>query len=255
MSDEWMPSLQLKLARQDYDQLPRHPAYKYELIGGVTYISPWPRYYHAQLDLSRFPAAAPDRPRANLRRLQSGDCELFVPIFKGAFGHLQPFGSLSDEDGEHATEQCLTRTFAGNDGPMVDPACFVAMEGEKLAGAILITLLPGGDPTEWDSFRWSEPAPSDLWERCQGQPHLTWIFVRRMGQGSGIGTQLLHEAAGVLRRQGYSTLWTTFMLGNDSSLLWHWRNGFELFPHAMSRRQMRKTFEKFKPQAEGDATP
>ena len=87
---------------------------------------------------------------------------------------------------------------------------------------------------------WHEAAPANLWDKGQGQPHLTWIFVRQYSQGAGIGTQLLQKAVRVLKKQGYKTLWTTFQQGNDSSALWHWRNGFELFPNLMSKRRRRR---------------
>ena len=38
---------------------------------------------------------------------------------------------------------------------------------------------------------------------------------------------------------GYTELISSFILGNDSSMLWHWRNGFELLPYSGSRRRFR----------------
>lgn len=246
MSDDWMPSLQMKLSRQEFDQLPRHPAYKYELIAGMTHISPWPRYYNAQLDLSLCQPPAPLAAADALvfRPICADDRSALVPIFMNAFARMQPFGSLLPDERRQAVEECLKRSWTGGDGPLAESASFVAMKEDDIVGAILITLLPGTDPTDWESYRWDEPPPADLWQRSQGQPHLTWIFVNRMGQGRGVGTQLLHKAVRVLRQQGYATLWTTFLLGNDSSLLWHWRNGFELLPHATSRRLLHESVRK-----------
>jgi GNAT superfamily N-acetyltransferase len=240
MSDEWMPTLKLNLPREEFDRLPRHPAYKYELIDGVTYISPWPQYSHAQLDFTRFRVEKDDHANAELRPARVEDAAALVPVFLGAFAWLQPYGSLSDEQGEIAAERSLTRTFTDGDGPWIEAASFVALHEGKIAGAILITLLPGGDPADWDSYRWHEPAPDDLWAKQGGQPHLTWIFVKKFSQGSGVGTQLLAEAVRVLKEQRYQSLWTTFMVGNDSSVLWHWRNGFELTPNPLSKRRRRR---------------
>jgi GNAT superfamily N-acetyltransferase len=240
MSDEWMPSLKLKLPREEFERLPRHPAYKYELIDGVTCISPWPRYYHAQLELQRFHAEEDDRADAEIRPAQAEDLAALIPVFLGAFARLQPYGSLSDEQGKLAAERSLTRTFTGGDGPWIEAASFVALHEGMIAGAILITLVPGGDPVDWDSYRWQEPAPGDLWAKQGGQPHLTWIFVKNISQGAGVGTQLLAEAVRALKDQRHQSLWTTFMAGNDSSLLWHWRNGFELAPYPMSKRRRRR---------------
>jgi GNAT superfamily N-acetyltransferase len=237
MSDQLMPSFQLKLSRDEFDRLPRHPAYKYELINGVTHLSPWPRYGHAQLDLGRFRPEQGEIGKADLRLVRAEDKDPLVPIFLAAFGRTQPYGSLSEEDRRRAGEAALERTFSGGDGPLAAAASFVALQDEVFAGAILITLLPGGDPTDWDCYHWEGDAPRNLWQERKGQPHLTWIFVRRFAQGHGVGTQLLNESVRVLEEQGYPTLWTTFMIGNDSSMLWHWRNGFELFPHMMSKRR------------------
>ena len=237
MSDDLMPHLHLELSRPDFERLPRHPAYKYELIDGTTYISPRPRYYHARLDLTPIVAITEERPEAQLRPARPEDLDALVPIFAGAFSRAQPFASLPREDGRHAAEQSLSRTFSGEDGPFVEPASFVMLEKEAVVGAILITLLPGGDPTDWDSYHWDETPAADLWARGQGQPHLTWIFVKWFSQGTGVGTRLLAETRRVLQERGYASLWTTFMVGNDSSLLWHWRNGFELLPYPLSKRR------------------
>jgi GNAT superfamily N-acetyltransferase len=115
----------------------------------------------------------------------------------------------------------------------------VAVDAD-LIGAILITLLPAGDPTEYESYYWNEPPPPDLLEQRLGRPHLTWVFVSRGHAGEGVGSALLGAAVRVLREFGYSELVTTFLLGNDSSMLWHWRNGFQLLPYPGSKREVRK---------------
>jgi ribosomal protein S18 acetylase RimI-like enzyme len=241
MSDARMPSLQLKISRQEFEQLPRHPAYKYEYLGSIAYLSPWPRYYHAQLDLPSYAPETNSVGQATLRPVRLEDVEAMTPIFARAFTRLQPFGSLLEPQLLLESEQALRMAFAGVDGPIAVPASFVALDQGNILGAILITLLPGGSPTEWDSYHWNEPAPEDLGSSQQGQPHLTWIFVDSLAQGTGIGSQLLHASVRVLRDQGYKKLWTTFMMGNDSSSLWHWRNGFELLPHFTSKRKSKRT--------------
>jgi GNAT superfamily N-acetyltransferase len=230
----------MKLSRADFDRLPRHPSYKYELIGGETRISPWPRYARAELRLSRYRPDAADLGTMKMRPARTTDVEALTPIFCGAFGHRQPYGSLDDEALHKAAETSLRRTFTGHDGPWVEAASFVALEDDKVAGAILITLLPGGDAADEETIVWREPPPADLWKKGEGQPHLTWIFVSRFRQGQGAGTRLLQQAVRVLKKQGYKTLWTTFLIGNESSMLWHWRNGFELGDSVYSKRRMRR---------------
>ncbi len=244
MSDEWMPTLRMKLSRADFDRLPRHSAFKYELIGGETWISPWPRHAHAELKLARFRPAKDDVAVLPTRNARVDDIEALLPIFRGAFGPVQPYGSLDDEALTKAGEISLQRTFTGEDGVLAEPASFVVLQDDKVAGAILITLLPGGDPNEWESIHWHETPPTDLWAKAEGQPHLTWIFVRRLEQGAGVGTQLLQTAVRALKKQGYKSLWTTFLIGNDASALWHWRNGFKLLPGMFSKRRMRREIGK-----------
>jgi L-amino acid N-acyltransferase YncA len=55
-----------------------------------------------------------------------------------------------------------------------------------------------------------------------------------------MGTALLAAATRELLRLGYTELLSTFMLGNDSSMLWHWRNGFRLLAYPGSVRRIRQ---------------
>ena len=76
MCDEWMPVLEWELTLEQYHQLPRNPAYKYEYIGGRALLSPRPRHYHARLDLSDLPEAPePVGPAAgvDLRSVDAAD--------------------------------------------------------------------------------------------------------------------------------------------------------------------------------------
>ncbi len=234
MCDEWMPSFRLPLTREQYAQLPRNAGYKYELIDGEVCLSPRPKHYHALLDLEPLERDA----KVPLRPLCDGDWEELVSVFAGAFRHIQPFGSLDDATRLAAACACLERTQLGGDGPWIESASFVAVDpdGERLRGAILVTLLPQGDPSEWDSYYWQDLPPADCIERRLGRPHLTWIFVARPEAGQGIGTALLAAAVEELLALGYVELASTFMLGNDSSMLWHWRNGFRLLAYPGSRR-------------------
>jgi len=46
--------------------------------------------------------------------------------------------------------------------------------------------------------------------------------------GQGLGSRLLANSATVLRDLGYRELRSTFLVGNERSALWHWRNGYRL---------------------------
>src|SRR5262249_27072583 len=104
-------------------------------------------------------------------------------------------------------------------------------------GAILITLLPAGDPCDLNSYYWPGPPPPNSINLRLGRPHLTWIFVAPLHTQHGVATTLLAAAAEELRQLGFTELLSTFLLGNDSSMLWHWRAGFQLLSHPGSKRR------------------
>ena len=246
MCDEWMPRIQLPLTIEQFHQLPRNAAYKYEYLDGRAWLSPRPRHYHALLDLQPLPVPA----EVHVRPVQEGDWDSLQRIFTGAFRSIQPFGSLDDDTRREAARKALERTRTGGDGPWIERASFVALaentqgkpkeEVSWPVGAVLITLLPEGDPTDLSSYYWDEPPPADCIARGLGRPHLTWIFVSPLLAGQGVGTALLASAVKALLAMGYRQLASTFMIGNDSSMLWHWRNGFRLLSYPGSFRQLQQ---------------
>jgi GNAT superfamily N-acetyltransferase len=246
MCDEWMPGLTLPLTPEQYTQLPRHAAYRYEYHDGHATLSPRPRHYHALLDLAAVSPAAPPRG-VTVRPVRRGDIPALEGVFAASFDGVQPFGGLNDAQRLEAARSCLERTLTGGDGPWIEAASFVAEEDDPVGdapgfvGGIFVTLLPAGDPCDWDSYGWREPPPADAIAMRLGRPHLTWIFVSPLSAGHGTGTALLAAAAQALRKMGFAELVSTFLRGNDSSTLWHWRAGFRLlaYPGSKRRRQAR----------------
>ena len=240
MCDEWMPRLELPITFEQFQQLPRNAAYKYEYFYDTAWLNPRPRYYHALLDLGPWaerPLEGASR-KAQLRSVQPGDWEGLAPLFSAAFDRQQPFCGLDDDRALEAARKALEHTRSGGDGPWIEQASFVAIEGERGpdVGAILITLLPDSDPSGWHTYHWKEPPPPDALARRLGRPHLTWIFVNPFDAGQGVGTLLLSASVRELLALGYRQLASTFMIGNDSSMLWHWRNGFRLLAYPGSWR-------------------
>ena len=54
MCEEWMSPVKLDITIEQFHQLPRHPAFKYEYFGGHAYLTPRPKFYHALLELDQF---------------------------------------------------------------------------------------------------------------------------------------------------------------------------------------------------------
>lgn len=235
MCDHWMPTIKLPLSLDQFRQLPRNAAYKFEYLAGEAYLSPYPRHYHALLRLR--PVEGP--VSVTLRPVRTDDFPSLTYLFSAAFQHTQPYGSLEDDLRLEAAQEALDRARSGGDGPWIERASFVAVEEGQPVGAVFVTLLPLGDLTDWESYRWASPPPVDAIERCHGRPHLTWIFVSPWAAGQGIGTTLLAAAVRQLLAMGFAELASTFMIGNDSSMLWHWRNGFELLQYPGSQRKRR----------------
>ncbi|MGL4553519.1 MAG: GNAT family N-acetyltransferase, partial [Gemmataceae bacterium] len=73
--------------------------------------------------------------------------------------------------------------------------------------------------------------PPDAVERCDGWPHLTWVLVDQAEARTGVGTALLAAACSELRALGFNDLLSTFLYGNDVSMMWHWRRGFRLLSY------------------------
>jgi GNAT superfamily N-acetyltransferase len=236
MCDDWMLPLQFPMTIRQFRQLPRNSAYKYEYLNDMAYLSPRPKHYHALLELRPIQAdeSVPVYP------LTGNELGNLGPVFVEAFRHIQPYGSLDDPTLLEAARQALERTQAGGDGPWIERASFAAKSEGKTVGAILITLLPAGDPCDWESYHWREPPPANCIERRLGRPHLTWVFVLPLEKGRGTGTALLAASVRELLTLGFTQLLSTFMTGNESSMLWHWRNGFQLLPHPGSHRLMRQ---------------
>jgi GNAT superfamily N-acetyltransferase len=247
MCDEWMPLIKLPLTIEQFHQLPRNAAYWYEYLDHQAYLSPRPRHYHALLELRPL---EPEDPVV-VHPLDAGSLPGLVGLFAGAFHAIQPYGCLDEETRLEAARQALERVRTGGDGPWIMQASFVATRDTNPVGAILITLLPDGDPCDWDSYQWPEPPPADCLERRLGRPHLTWIFVSPFQAGRGIGTALLAAAVRELLALGYTHLLSTFMLGNDSSMLWHWRNGFRLLAYPGSHRLMQQRWRAWRQQPPG----
>ncbi len=242
MRDEWFPHLEFPVSIEQFHQLPKNPIYKWEYWDGKAHLTARPKSYHCLLDLQS--ASAPDainihlRWTVKIRRLSEEDWAHLPQVFAAAFSTIPPLCGMDDETANAAARSCLEKTRSGGEGPLLEPACFVAVDDdEEPCGAALVTLGPDTDLTSLDHLHWKTP-PDDAVERRLGRPHLTWIFVRPWLARHGLGSALLAHCGNALIALGYRQLASTFWLGNESSTLWHWLNGFRLVSWYGSQRTM-----------------
>jgi GNAT superfamily N-acetyltransferase len=240
MLEQWFRPLHLPMTLEQFHLLPRHSAYKYEYVEGQAWISPRPRMFNGLLELaSRTPRepAHVHNSQLTFRAMESGDWQRFPKLFASAFESVPPFCALNEKERLHASTQCLHQASSGGDGPVLENASFVAeIAPGKLAGAIIVTLIPKREEGEWWDGLWDNPPATDDARRLLGRPHLTWVFVAPLLARHGIGSALLDRAVKALIGLGYNELASTFLIGNDSTVLWHWRNGFRLMAYpGMSR--------------------
>jgi GNAT superfamily N-acetyltransferase len=223
-----MPHLTIPMSLEEFRRLPRNAAYRYRYRDGYASLTPIALYYRASLDLTGVCPAAVD---VGLREVTDTDRRSLPAVFAAAFENVQPFGSLDASTRLTAARTALSQTYRNGDGPWIREASFVAVDATGAAvGALLITLVPPQAPFGQDRFVWMERPSDDAVAARLGRPHITWVFVQSDRAGRGVGTALLHAAAGRLREMGFHELVSTFILGNDSSIMWHWRHGFRLLP-------------------------
>lgn len=234
MLDDLFETIDLPLSIEEFHALPRNPAYKYEYFGGRAVLSPRPKSYHDTLDLQPHPlSGAIDawHEPVSIRLLRDDDWEGLPRLFSAAFWSILPFSLLDDPRRLEAARRCLQKTRNGDNGALIHAACSVAVtsEDDQPIGASLVTLVAETHDDELDR------------QAVDGvQPHLTWIFVAPMRARHGIGSAFLDRSVNELISLGHRTLASTFLLGNESSLLWHWSNGFRLLSYLASPRRYRR---------------
>lgn len=240
MLDNWYRTLHVPMSLDQFHQLPRNPAYKYEYIDGQAWLSPRPKTFTALLDVAPRPVeplTSRGRP-IEVRPIADADWPRFPKLFAAAFELVPPFAALSDDERLQASTECVAQTRRGGDGPLIGRASFAAVDptDDRLLAAILITLIPKRDEGDsWDG-EWPEPPATESAQLLLGRPHLTWIFVPPHWARRGLGSGLLDRSVNALHEMGFADLGSTFLLGNESTMLWHWRNGFRILPNQWSLR-------------------
>jgi GNAT superfamily N-acetyltransferase len=244
MSDKdayrWYRHIRAPMSFESYDRLPRHPSYKFEYWDGQLRISPRWRSHRFFLELK-----APEECEkgdegriATIRPLAAADWEKLPEVLAAAFRDSPPLGMLGYKRRVWAARDWLRSTRDGSEGPLVEPACMVAIDptdDSVLFGALVVTLITGRDRSWYAELRAAVGPPPDLAEGRE-QAQISWIFVRNGASRRGVGSALLSATVRVLWTLGHRELASATHFGNESSLTWHWRNGFRLLPHSDSVR-------------------
>jgi GNAT superfamily N-acetyltransferase len=242
--ERWFRPLRVSMSFESYKLLPRHPAYTFEYWDSQLRISP--RWQSHSMFLEIRPpetrSQADDSCIASVRPLVTGDWKVLPEVLAEAFQDTPPLGTLGWRRRVYAARDWLYATRDGSEGPLVEPACVVAVDREdnaQVLGVLVVTLMIGWTRSCYASRRLEiPPSPPDLAEDRE-QPQVSWIFVQPGASGQGVGTALLEAAMGSLWSLGYRELASATHRGNDSSMAWHWRNGFRLLPHPESIRLIR----------------
>ena len=235
--DEHFRRIEFPLTIDEFHQLPRNAAYKYEYFDAKAVLTPRPKYFLCSLDLTT----------ANVEA--DSDCEVvpvplaeaptLEPLFVTGLQNTQPFASLTQEQATCSATVVFRHMLRGKDGPIIEAACFQALSKRDKTpiGALFVTLVPKALLTEPFAANWREPPPPDAVEKRLGLPHLTWVFVAPRFARQGIATTLLAATIPALRQLGFDHLVSTFMLDNGPSAVWHWRNGFQVLPQMSAIRK------------------
>lgn len=266
---DWSRPLQFRCDWETFQQLPRQAAYRYEYQNGCCTITFRPVYYHARVALERVVpqhfdfTTAFDHTRCFVSLADVPEQEI-VAVFADALSRMVLFETLDAPTRLQAAQEFLTQALTDQSGlylPAASWCCFTedlsaedpqtsalqvpsaspgdesevsASSQPELIGGVVVTLFPSADFIGFRSEDWLQTVPEDAFSRGWGQPHLTWIFVKPRHRRRYVAQHLLRTAAASLKAVGYETLMSTMLLGNEASLLWHWRMGFELLPHPAS---------------------
>ena len=224
----WGAGLSMPMQPSTFERLPRHHACRYEYADGRALLSLRPHRAQVVLSLDAFRCDTEDSAleTSRARPLTDDDWPMLPTLLASAFWEQPPLVLLPRRRREAAARFLVEQTRTGQDGTLVQAACFIGTEVDTGGhwhdvGAALVTLVDSVTRLPLLAARATDGAGKPI-------PHLTWIFVNDWRKRRGLGTTLLRAIVESLRAQGYGELASTVMPGNTVSLMWHWRRGFRL---------------------------
>lgn len=253
MSSDWFFPVKIAMPWESFRRLPRHPAYRYEYRGEEALVSGRPQYLHCWRGTAPGESgndAVPSNPSSflpdfGLQLLSweegtgtSQQKDDLLELFRESFAESPPFFALGQDEQKLAAFESFGGSIAGFSGCPVNVASFVIRQRESSlpVAALLVTLVPPGDWTDFSDSGWETPSPKDPIRSRWGHAHLTWVFVSPRWRRRGLGEFLLRKSLSQLDDLRYEKLFSTFMLGDHASMLWHWKQKFQLLPSISSAR-------------------
>lgn len=189
----------------EYLLLPGDPAWKVEYYDGKAVWTP--RHSLVTLTISVEPREV--GTAGVIRPLEYRDRAEVAGAYVEAFVGTIDFCGYDAEMIAQSAERDIGAAYT--EDPSIRAACFVAVDGEELVGAALLTQFATG-------------------------PHLNALFVRAGRRRRGLATALVASAINVLHAHGETTLSSFHHIGNLVSADWHRGFGFVETPDVMNAR-------------------
>ncbi len=193
------------MSLREYRDFPRHLGWKYEYWNGAIHVTPTQVAVPLTLELASHPHKVGPVAGVRLRGVEEVDAVGLRELFVSAFSKTIHFADCSPEQIRQSAQQQLRHYFAERHGRRLPASRLAAAEG-KIVGAALLRQFDRG-------------------------PLLDMLYVVPERQRSGIAGALLGAAIGELLDRGETVLYSSIMLGNEASLDWHLRHGFQEEPN------------------------
>lgn len=215
--DDYATPLKMPMTIDGFSRFPALAGYKAEFKGGNVEITYRPRLSMARLRIAR-------REVRNLEGVTIGALDVkrmqepLAKLFMSAMAHVPPLDTMPPTTRRHAADAEMKHILGGGEGELFTPACFGALDAKsgRPVGAAIVTRLS---------------LTADEWPEEQLPPvlvNLTWLFVAPERQRGAIGTALLGHVVNALVDQNHEWLVSHLPQDNVPTVMFHWRNGFEL---------------------------
>ena len=217
--DHYVTPLKLPMSIDAFWRFPHLAAYKAEYREGHAELT-----YAPRLSMARLRIAQREERNVTEIRIRPLDVaaarDVLAKLFGTAFAHVPPLDSMPATTRRHAADAAMKHTASGGDGELFLPACLAATDAatHELVGAAIVCKI-GLSADEWP-----EPElPATL-------VNMTWLFVSPQRQRRQIASALVDRVVNVLAAQRVPWLVSHILQDNVPSVMFHWRQRFELVP-------------------------